>query len=202
MGSLRTGHNWLILWTLFSLFKKGIWRILVDTPDVLICFVSQNFKAHSFCSNTGIIYFVIINPVVLKAQHSRIARRWNDQAKKLIREKIKFQRYVSKYGSIICLSVAHIFQLIKFGCAKYKTQEQRTARNVTTNSLELKLNLLLTAAPGGSSPSCFWSLSQPRPLSQSLFLLPPALTGGTRPSTPVPAKVNSKNDHKLMVYVP
>lgn len=66
----------------------------MDTPDVLICFV--RVLKHSFSSNTGIIYFVIINPVVLKAQHSRIAHRWNDQAKKLIREKIKFHTYVSK----------------------------------------------------------------------------------------------------------
>ena len=76
--------------------KKGSGDFLADTPDVLICFVSQSFKAHRFSSNTGIIYFVIINPVVLKAQHSKIAHRWNDQAKKLIREKIKFHTYISK----------------------------------------------------------------------------------------------------------
>lgn len=45
-GIARTGHNWVTLD--FILCLKGSGDFLEDTSDVLICFVSQSFKAHSF----------------------------------------------------------------------------------------------------------------------------------------------------------
>lgn len=93
------------------------------------------------------------------------------------------------------LCVAHIIQLIKFRFSWCVTQEQRIARNFTESSLEFKLDLLFPASPGGSSPPCFWPLSQtlahksetvPAPVPTCFCLEAPFLP------LLLPAKVNSK----------